>query len=317
MFGAHAQHHVERAVQPATGGVGLDAAAHDAERAGEVACQLPGPLAAVAVGGEETAPWRVEHSGRAGEAGTGHVGGGDPDLGRATGVIALAHGAVGEIGPDAAGEAAGDAERPCGALGIQTQHAGGGRGGAEAAAGAGRVPPPAVVVRPVAAHGVEDPERHVITADHRRQSQGAVRDPLRLGDGEHGGDDDGAGVIRAAEVVELLGVGDDAVDERRGRSRGRAGGAPDAAWPGGRGETLRRPQHGAGLLGVHAGQRRAQQVEHQHAGVGDHVVRYVGEVETRGEPGKHLAGARVRPEGSSSVVHGVFTFLTFQMQYSP
>ena len=76
-------------------------------------------------------------------------------------------------------------------------------------------------------------------------------------------------------------------------------------------------QHGAGLLGVDTGQRRAEQVEHQHAGVGDHVVRYVGEVETRGEPGKHLARARVRPEGSSSVVHGVFTFLIFQMQYSP
>ena len=314
VLGSHAQHHVEDAVQPAAGGVGLDAAAHDAVRAGEVAGQLLGPLAAVAVGGEKAAPGRVEHPGRTGETGPGHVRRGDPDLGRPAGVVALAHGAVGDIGPDAAGEAAGNAERPGGALGVEAEQAGGRRGGSEAAAGAGRMPAAAVVVRPVAAHGVEDAERDVVPADHRRQHCTAVGDALRLRDGQHGGDDDGPRMVRASEVVELLGMRDDAVNQRGRRGGGRSGGAPDAARPRGRRETFRRLQHGPGFLGVDAGQRRAQQIEHQHAGVADDVVRHLGEVEARGEAGQHLARARVRLGVSRRVVHCASTLVRFKMK---
>ena len=312
VLGAHAQHHVERAVQPPAGGVGLDAAAHDAVRAGEVPGQLLGPFAAAAVGGEEAAPGRVEHPGRAGEAGPCHVGGGHADLGRASGVVALAHGAVGEIGPDAAGEAAGNAERPGGAFGVETEQSGGGRGGGEAAAGAGGVPAAAIVVSAISAQGVEDAECDVVAANHRGQRGGAVRNSLRLGDGQNGRNDDRPRMVRAPEVVEFLGMSDHPVDQRGGGRGGRAGGPPDAAWPRGRCEAFRRLQNGAGFVRIDTGQRRAEQIQHQHASVVDDIVGHIGEVEAGGEAGEHFAGAWTWRNLSRGLVHDEATMFIFQ-----
>ena len=126
---------------------------------------------------------------------------------------ALGPGALGEIFDDARGLAPGDAERGDGLSGGKPECGGDGAGGGERAQHRGRMEPRAV-----------DRDRrnqrepaHQLRPDHDAAQEILPAAPLPLAGGEHGRDDDGAGMDGAAleRVVVILAMGGGAVDERR------------------------------------------------------------------------------------------------------
>ena len=241
------------------------------------------------------------HVERAGDALGGGERGGDAGFRGVPGVQRLRHRVHAERLLQPGGEGGDGRERVREALAVELEQLGGGRGGAEAADGAGVVP--VLVVR--AAHRRADAGRDLVADDHRAQERFAAR-AARLGERERGGNGRRAGVIDAVaeDVVDLDRVRGRAVDQRRG-----ADGRPAAEREAGRaaielvGERAleqRRGRHDR------AGEERGVPVDHRALGVMQHVRRYgsaAGRCGERGEPLDDVHQSTFAPEALTSLAH--------------
>src|SRR5882757_9705722 len=129
------------------------------------------------------------------------------------------HGAIMDEAPETAGKAGGKAEAGCGLLRIQSKHGCDGSCRREHAARACRMPACAVM-RDVAAEPVHPPAADVIAERHGGYEASSIdRAVDKWKSGHRRRENDSAGMVATAGIVQFEGVGCNGVDHRRAARR--------------------------------------------------------------------------------------------------